>query len=400
VDGKFTLNTDLPLSGVFVTVVNQDTNESYTAKTDAKGCYLARVTAGSYVARILAGQPVFATLEGVAIDGFDISLAGDNQITDDSGDQNGLQFGGDIDTNVFDLAPGSMPLGEASSAACGLAPTDLPDANVNETADFAFKDGPPQAGLMSLGSTVFLDRNHNGTLDGSEPVVPDVTVQLIDPLLGTVAQTAITDSNGNYFFVNLNESVGYKVRIPAAEMDAENPDGHLARFIRDYYANLSLGIPAQVPTKALATKITLGSKSDSQIDNDSNGDQAAYGLETVSPEITLVFQNEPLNGAGAGKEYAAGGDTAGFDQDKIGGALDENGDMTVDFGFVHQCQAICDIDGNGVVDNSDLSQIRGPLKGTQLPANMIGAPGTGDCGQTGYITGNDYTWCRAIRLIN
>ena len=402
VDGKFTPGTDQPLSGVFVTVVNQDTYESYTAKTDANGCYLARVAAGSYVAKILAGQPLFGSLEGVAIEGFNTSLAAEDETTDDNGDQNGYQFGpgGDIETNVFDLSPGSSPAGEASSVPCGLAPTDLPDKNVNETADFAFKDGPPPTGLMSLGSTVFLDRNHNGKLDGSEPVVPGVIVQLIDPLLGTVAQTAVTDSNGNYFFVNLDVGVAYKVRIPAAEMDAENPDGHLARFIRDYYAKLSLGIPTQVPTKALATKLTLGSASDSQIDNDSNGLQAAYGLETVSPAITLEYEKEPVNGTGAGKEYAAGGDTTGFDQDKIPGAADNNGDMTVDFGFVHQCQAICDIDGNGVVDDADLSKIRGPLKGTQLPADKIGAPGTGDCGQTGYITGNDYTWCRAIRLIN
>jgi len=404
VDGKFTPGTDQPLSGVFVTLINQDTHESYTAKTNDKGCYLARVAAGSYVAKILAGQPVFASFEGVAIDGFDTSLAADDETTDENGDQNGLQYAPGIETNAYDLTPGHSPVGETSSADCGLAPKDLPDNNVNETADFAFRDVPPPAGIGSLGSTVFLDLNHNGKLDGNEPVVPGVTVELIDVLLGTVAQTKTTDSNGNYVFDNLDVGadvgVSYKVRIPASEMNAESSDGHLARFIRNYYANLPLGIPAQVPTKAMATKLTLGSSTDSQIDNDSNGLQAAYGLETVSPQVALVYQNEPLNGTGDGTEFAAGKDNTGFNQDSTGGAPDNSGDMTVDFGFVHQCQAICDINGNGVVDDSDLSQIRGALKGTQLPPDKVGAPGTGDCGQIGYITGNDYTWCRAIRLIN
>ena len=332
--------------------------------------------------------------------------SGADATTDDTADENGIDATSPnltgVITRVYDLQPGAAPVGEVGRQSATLTSL-LPDESVNLTADFAFvKSTPPGAGLMSLGSTVFLDRNHNGYLDGSEPVIPGVKVELVDPnaLPGADPQYDVTDTNGNYFFGNLEPDVAYQVRIAAAEMDAGQTGGHLAQFIRDYYANLSLGIPTQVPTKALATTLTAGSASDGQVDNDSNGLQDAYGAETLSPEITLVFGQEPTNGAGAGKEFAAGGDTAGFGQDDPPGQVDNNGDMTVDFGFVHQCQAICDINGNGVVDDADLSQIRGPLKGTQLPPDQIGAPGTGDCGQTGYITGNDYTWCRAIRLIN
>ena len=114
-----------------------------------------------------------------------------------------------------------------------------------------------------------------------------------------------------------------------------------------------------------------------------------------------MFGNEPVNGTGADKESAAGGDTAGFDQDNTTGQVDNNGDMTVDFGFVHQCQSICDVTGDGKLIDTDLSQIL-RLRGTTIArrTSKWGAPGTGDCGGTGVISGNDYAWCRAFSLIN
>jgi hypothetical protein len=744
VDGKFTAGTDLPLSGVTVTVVNNDTDASYTTTTDANGCYLVRgLSEGNYVVKILAGQQALTGLQGVAVDP-DINLAGDDQITDDSGDQNGVQdgVGGDTQTGIYRLRPGTMPVTDTSGAACGLRPADLPDVNVNETADFAFqeippvlevalgnlvwvdmdglpgyapgvdlpranvvvelrnedgtevanvgptmtdqngcylfdnldagtyyvqipaanfsatgalygysplpdpdgtggpltsysddqtidddldqngrpqanatgnvvtspfvlarntqpqsesgsvcaskksglpdvnvnltadfafedqvaignlvwidgnktpgfqpnsadktvseelgkevqvnlhqvtynaddtvatdlvvrqmstvggfylfdnlspgkyyveipakefdtgglfgydsmagsgtdgttddtadengidatepnltgvvtriydlqpgaepvseagqqsaaltsllpnesvnltadlgfkKSTPPGAGLMSLASTVYLDLNHNGRLDGTEPVVPGVTVQLefIDPILSIpVTLTDTTDDNGNYFFGNLDIGVPYTVRIPVSQMDAGSPSGKLAQFIRDYYAGLPVGIdPVNVTVKPQSTLDTVGSADDSQIDNDDNGLQASFGDETLSPAVTLVFGNEPVNGVGTGKEFAAGSDNTGMDQDNTTGQVDNNGDMTVDFGFVHQCQSICDINGNGTVDDTDLETIAG-LRGTNLPEAQWGAPRSGNCGGRGTITGNDFAWCRAIRLVN
>ena len=219
-DGKFTQGTDQPLSGVTVTLVNNDTDESYQATTNGQGCYLVRgLSAGSYVAKILAGQSALAGLQGVAIDGGDLSLAGDDETTDDNGDQNGVQdAGGDTQTGLFDLAPGTEPTNEASSAACGLVPSTatLPDANVNETADFAFMEPPPIV-KVALGNLVWVDLDGlPGYTPGVDQPRANVTLELRNEdgsVVPNVAPTT-TDSDGCYLFDNLDAGT-YYVSLPA-----------------------------------------------------------------------------------------------------------------------------------------------------------------------------------------
>ena len=55
---------------------------------------------------------------------------------------------------------------------------------------------------VPVSGTVFRDTDRDGTLDGGEPPIPGVTVQLIDAN-GTVVRTTTTDTNGNYTFPNV-----------------------------------------------------------------------------------------------------------------------------------------------------------------------------------------------------
>ncbi|AUB83783.1 SdrD B-like domain-containing protein [Candidatus Thiodictyon syntrophicum] len=208
-DGKYTQGTDQPLSGVTVTVVdNEDATKVYTATTDGNGCYLVRgLSAGPYVAKILAGQSALNGLQGVSIDP-DYALAGNDEVTDDSGDQNGVQYpdlGGDTQTAVYNLAPGTMPTNDASSAACGLASLPdangvvLPNANVNETADFAFKEIPPPPVTVGIGDRVYFELNGTaGYQVGEDLPVKGVTVDVLPQGSSVPAKTVTTDDNGCY----------------------------------------------------------------------------------------------------------------------------------------------------------------------------------------------------------
>ena len=54
---------------------------------------------------------------------------------------------------------------------------------------------------IEVGNLVWNDKNSNGIQDAGEPVIPGVTVSLLDNANNVLA-TAITDSNGNYIFSN------------------------------------------------------------------------------------------------------------------------------------------------------------------------------------------------------
>lgn len=60
-----------------------------------------------------------------------------------------------------------------------------------------------ELGGTLLAGTVFIDRNRDGTLQPDEPGrAAGVTVQLVDPVSGTVIATTTTDASGNYLFNN------------------------------------------------------------------------------------------------------------------------------------------------------------------------------------------------------
>ena len=185
------------------------------------------------------------------------------------------------------------------STAGGL--TSVGAAPDGEVEDYVVTVQPAATGF-SLGSLVWYDANNNGLVDGGETGISGVTVDLYKG--GVYQTTATTDANGGYFFSNLVAGTDYQVRILAA----------------------NFGSGGALELYALSSTVT--DAADDQIDNDDNGAQAGgLGTEAVSPIIALSAGAEPMNGAGNGFEFGAG-----YDFDDV---HDSDGDMTVDFGFVH-----------------------------------------------------------------
>ena len=157
---------------------------------------------------------------------------------------------------------------------------------------------------VSIGSTVFIDNNNNGLLDGSDAGIGSVTVELLydannngvidgdetSPIATTTTTT--TGSIGNYFFGNLTPG-NYQVRIPT-------------------------------PPLGFGTSSAITATTDNPVENDDNGTQTGgAGTATVSPIINLAVGAEPTNTTETGQGGTADDST-----------VDANGDMTIDFGFV------------------------------------------------------------------
>ncbi|MGH1505186.1 MAG: SdrD B-like domain-containing protein, partial [Acidimicrobiales bacterium] len=78
------------------------------------------------------------------------------------------------------------------------------------TADFGFQP------LGSIGDTVYSDVDGDGTQDAGEPGLSGVTVELLDAV-GTVIATDVTDTAGDYGFVDLPAG-DYTVRVEASTL--------------------------------------------------------------------------------------------------------------------------------------------------------------------------------------
>ena len=124
--------------------------------------------------------------------------------------------GGDPDNNINDDNNGvSVVNGEARSLAITLAPGteptndgDGPDGNL--TLDFALVTN-----YGAIGDFVWNDLNKNGKQDLGEPGIANVLVKLYD-CAGNLIQTTVTDSLGEYLFINVPASTagtGYKVQF-------------------------------------------------------------------------------------------------------------------------------------------------------------------------------------------
>ncbi|PHI21302.1 hypothetical protein CEQ90_02570 [Lewinellaceae bacterium SD302] len=168
---------------------------------------------------------------------------------------------------------------------------------------------------LSLGSTVFLDINNDGIQNGLDSGLSAVTVQLFNATtmmqvltnsMGVpvdnpaLASPVVTDSDGNYIFVNLPPG-DYYVVIPST------PIGALV-------SSNNTGIPF------------LETDPDDDEDGDDDGLQpGGAGQPTTSGVITLSVMMEPTT--------ADGEDAPGSEQDEMLPQVDNNGNMTLDFGF-------------------------------------------------------------------
>jgi len=257
--------------------------------TDVDGNYFFdTLPEGDYFVGILPtdGAPVSSTGQMTA-DGVD---------GNDNGDQPGGS-GTEILSNPVNL-DGNMET--HTEDAQGGDQDDADENNGDMTIDFGLIPN------MSIGSTVFLDNNDDGLQDGSDPTetgIPNVAVELlydanndgvIDGAELIPVASTMTDPSGNYFFGNLPEG-NYQVIIPTA--------------------------PANAPTSSTPTD-----EMDNGEDGDDNGIQmGGAGTAVSSPIINLTANEEPEDDL----ETEQGGM-----QDNSAASPDENGDMTIDFGFI------------------------------------------------------------------
>jgi len=158
-----------------------------------------------------------------------------------------------------------------------------------------------QVNCVALGSTVFFDANNNATQDAGETGIAGVTVQLFragdDPTLATPVATDVTGATGDYLFSGLAPG--------------------------DYFVY----IPTPPPAFSTSSTDIATSAADNNVDGDDNGQQLVGGGPVQSPDITLARGQEPSGAAEAGTN------TAQDDAGAFPGSRDEDGNMTVDFGF-------------------------------------------------------------------
>ncbi len=188
----------------------------------------------------------------------------------------------------------------------GLPTVSFTATNTDHTFDFGFVKE-----TFQLGSTVFVDFDDNGVQDAGEPGIAGVEVQLLDDQGNFVAST-VTDANGNYFFPGL-EPGDYVVAIADSQQAAGAP-------LNGYESSEGNGT-APDP--------------DDDVDLDDNGDPAD-GYASISAAVT-IGDGEPVGEAL-----------------EDGSAVDENSNLTVDFGFVPWYRlgdtVFLDDDNNGVQD--------------------------------------------------
>ena len=225
-----------------------------------------------------------------------------------------------------------------------MDPTDGPvfrgntgEANNNSdlTVDFGFRRP------MSIGNRVWLDEGtptgtrNDGMQDGTEPGIPGVVVNLyLDANTDGIAQagefvaTDTTDGGGYYLFDDLGEG-DYIVEIPASEFGVGEPLFNHAS--------------------------SVGNDIDNTDDQDDNGiDDVAYVANGIfSPVIVFDLTAEPTGETDLSGDPGDGPLSRGNN-----GELDENSNLTVDFGFYIPRMSVgnrvwLDLDDSGLIDAPD-----------------------------------------------
>ncbi len=326
--------------------------------TDANGYYLFDgLTQGQYLVGIDAAN--FAGTGPLA--GFASTLTGiDNDPTDavppaqvDSNDNRSNPSRTQPLDNTFGmlsatvtLSPGGSPTGEADLS--GNTPADGPnsrgtngetDGNSDLTIDFGFFP------VLSLGNRVWFDADNSGTINGSEPGIGGVRVNLYRDAnndgvpddfdgngtfgdAGDVIDTDTTDGRGYYLFNNVAPG-NYIVGIDSSNFDP--------------------GSPLDQSASSTGDSATID-------DRDDNGRDAPDANGNILSNTVVLT----LNGAPTGETDTSGSIDDGPNFRGINDESDNNSDLTVDFGFVSNPMSIGnrvwldDGAGGGDADNGEI----------------------------------------------
>ena len=200
--------------------------------------------------------------------------------------------------------------------------------------------------LYSLGNQVWNDANNNGIIDAGEEMIEGVEVVLHyfnpETMMCEIIESVFTDANGQYLFDTLNAG-DYIVELPGTNFDMGGP-------LEDYTSSTGSG----------PTDLSSGPNEDgaNPIDPDDNVNVDDNGVLNGNAMFTPgSIASDTLTLGGAEDEALAEGDDPTDSDNDMSGALDENSNLTVDFGFVelHSLgnQVWQDDNNNGILDEGE-----------------------------------------------
>jgi hypothetical protein len=213
-DGVYTPGVD-QLAGSTTTIAGG----YYTFTNLLEGGYIVVIPGTNFTSGALAGYRSSAG----AVNGNDDLNNRDHGI-ENTGATSGSPLGF-VSSNVVTLTVGGEPAND------DLGSNGI-DANGNGTLDFGFYK-------LELGNLVWEDKNNNGIVDSGEPVIPNITVELRDPVSDALISTTLTNAGGYYTFTNLISGT-YRVVLPASNFD---PGGALASLTSSTGVNGSASGP-------------------------------------------------------------------------------------------------------------------------------------------------------------
>lgn len=342
-----------------------DANALYTVTTDTNGYYrFDSLPPGDYIVTIPGSNFDTGVLQnyissahfGTDPTETDPNTNGDqndngiNQATTADRIANGVSSGTVTLDAVIHSSNGSEPTGEVEPASYGAGATAPPtgfnaeDGRGNLTVDFGFYVP------LALGNRVFNDDGTNGGTandgiqNGDEPGIDGVLLGLYTNNAGspgTLLDTFITQDNGYYIFDGLPAGE-YIVVVEADNFDGDGTNDALVDTFSSFF----------VPD---------GNDTDSGLDQNDNGiDNDLPSVNGIqSPPILLSRNDEPAASGTTSPNDDTDLPTAGpLATNGRNGELDENSDLTIDFGFQTPPMSIgnyvwYDLNNNGQVDTGE-----------------------------------------------
>lgn len=290
---------DLPQSATPIASVVSSPTGSYAFYGLATGSYFVHVPKTQFM------------IGGVLHGNDSIPGNGGDDGVDDNADENGID-GADLDLHglssvVFTLGNNQEPVDGGTETGFNASSDNTDDNNSDLTIDLGFRAAaPPQ---MEVGNLVYFDANNNGKADLGEGV-DGVAVWLFqngqNPQFDVPLATTVTANGGQYLFTGLLEGQ-YIAFIPNTMFVEGGP----------LYGKLSMpGVGSDV-----------GFDDNMEEDGIDNLFPHLFGIRTHS--FNLQANLEPINSGNEKGLFAT-----------LDDADDNNGDMTIDFGFVLNCPTI------------------------------------------------------------